>query len=167
MDDSDETDVTVLTPDTESTVGTDRTIDRERTGETGGLERLRELFASRGESMSRADAERAVERSRRVSGLLDEAFTIPGLGYRVGLDPVVGILPVAGDSVAAAASLYIVVEAFRAGAPVRTLATMLFLVGVDFALGSVPVLGTLIDAVLKVNKRNASMLESHVESSFD
>jgi len=117
--------------------------------------------------MSRADAERAVERSRRVSGLLDEAFTVPGLGYRVGLDPLVGIAPVAGDSVTAAASLYIVVEAFRTGAPVRTLAKMLLLIGADFAFGSVPILGTLIDAVLKVNKRNASMLESHVESSFE
>jgi len=166
MDGTDERDVTVPAADTEPTVGVDRAVDGERSGATGALEAVRR-FGSRGEPMSRADAERAVERSRRVSGLMDEAFTIPGLGYRVGLDPLVGIAPIAGDSVAAAASLYIVVEAFRTGAPIRTLATMVFLIGVDFALGSIPILGTLLDAVLKVNKWNASMLESHVESSFD
>lgn len=167
MDSNEKADATGPTADIEPTGSAERLTDGEQTRATDVLERLRERFGSRGEAMSRADAERAVERSRRVGDLMDEAFTIPGLGYRVGLDPLVGIAPVAGDAVAACASLYIVAEAFRAGVPARTLAKMLLLIGADFGFGSIPVLGTLLDAVLKVNKWNASMLESHVESSFD
>jgi hypothetical protein len=155
MDSDDRSDVTAPTSGTESTtVGSEGITDREQTPASGGLARLRERFGSRGDGMSRVDAERAVERSRRVGGLMDEAFTVPGLGYRVGLDPLVGIAPVAGDAV-------------RIGAPVRTLVTMVLLIGIDFLVGSIPVLGTVLDAVLKVNKWNASMLESHVESSFN
>ena len=168
MDSDDRSDVTAPTSGTESTtVGSKGITDREQTPASGGLARLRERFDSRGDGMSRVDAERAVERSRRVGGLMDEAFTVPGLGYRVGLDPLVGIAPVAGDAVAATTSLYIVAEAVRIGAPVRTLVTMVLLIGIDFLVGSIPVLGTALDAVLKVNKWNASMLESHVESSFN
>lgn len=121
---------------------------------------------SRGENISRVEAEKAAERARRVGRLMDDAIEIPGIGYRIGLDPLVGIAPVSGDAVAAVASLYIVFEGFRLGVPLRTLLTMLLFIGLDFVLGSIPVLGTVIDAVLKVNKRNAETLESYVESSF-
>jgi hypothetical protein len=95
--------------------------------------------------------------------VLDDAVRIPGTGFRVGLDPILGILPVAGDAVATIGSLYIVLQGLRVGVPLRTLATMLLLVAVDLFVGSIPVLGTLMDAVIKVNERNARVLESHVE----
>jgi hypothetical protein len=123
-------------------------------------------FEARGETMSRAEAEQAAERARRIGHLMDDAFEIPGLGYRIGLDPLIGIAPVAGDAVAAAASLYIVFEGFRVGVPLQTLTAMLLFIGLDFLVGSVPVLGPIVDAVLKVNERNATTLESYVESSF-
>lgn len=149
--------------------------DRDRAEKSGvrsvmdrvGLSRLGDRLASRGENVPRADAERAVERARRVGHLMDDAIRVPGTRYRVGLDPIVGIVPVSGDAVAAIASLYIVLEAFRVGVPYRTLATMLLFVGVDFLLGSVPLLGPPVDAALKVNRRNADTLESFVQSSID
>jgi len=105
----------------------------------------------------------AVGRALAVGRVLDDAVRIPGTGFRVGLDPILGILPVAGDAVATIGSLYIVLQGLRVGVPLRTLATMLLLVAVDLFVGSIPVLGTLMDAVIKVNKRNARVLESHVE----
>lgn len=104
----------------------------------------------------------ALKRARAVSQLLDEAFTVPGTGYRVGLDPVLGILPVAGDSVATALSFYPIVEAYRLGAPNKMLLKMLALVGIDATVGSIPVLGTVFDAFWKANKWNIEMLERHI-----
>lgn len=103
-----------------------------------------------------------LERARVVADLLDEAITVPVIGYKIGLDPVLGILPVAGDSVAAVASLYVVFVGFRLGVPALSLAKMVAYVGVDFFLGSTPVVGVLVDAVLKVNQRNVATIESHV-----
>ncbi|PSP55999.1 hypothetical protein BRC73_08665 [Halobacteriales archaeon QH_7_66_37] len=82
---------------------------------------------------------------------------------RFGLDPVLGVLPGVGDSVASLVSLYIIAEGYRAGLPRSTLLKMLALVGVDTVIGSIPVLGTVFDAVWKANKWNANTLVSHLE----
>lgn len=87
------------------------------------------------------------------------------MNYRIGLDPILGILPVSGDAVAALASLYIVLQGVRVGVPRHELATMILFIAVEFVVGSVPVLGTLLDAVVKVNQRNVRVLESHVEAT--
>lgn len=105
----------------------------------------------------------ALERARTVGFLLDESIRIPVIGYRIGIDPILGILPLSGDFVAALGSLYIVLQGIRIGLPRREIATMIGLVGVEFALGSIPVIGTLLDAVWKVNERNVGVLEAHVE----
>jgi len=99
-------------------------------------------------------------RVRALSRLLDEAVEIPVLNYRVGLDPILGILPVGGDAVAAAVSLYIVAEGARMGASEGTVMKMVFNVLVDAVVGSIPVLGTLVDAVWKANERNVALLEA-------
>lgn len=107
--------------------------------------------------------EGALERARFVATVLDESVRVPGTEYRVGLDPLLGIVPVGGDAAATVASMYVVAEAVNAGVPPRTLAVMLARVGVDAAVGSVPVAGTLFDAVWKANRRNVAALERHVE----
>lgn len=101
----------------------------------------------------------AMERVRTVARLLDEAIELPVVNYKIGLDPILGILPVGGDAVSAAISLYIVAEGAQMGASRDTLLKMLFNVGVDAVIGSVPVLGTLVDAVWKANERNVALLE--------
>ncbi|WP_115865478.1 DUF4112 domain-containing protein [Halorussus litoreus] len=103
-----------------------------------------------------------MERVRALSRLLDEAVEIPVVNYRVGLDPILGILPVGGDAVAAGLSLYIVAESARMGASQDTLMKMVFNVLVDAVIGSIPVLGTLVDAVWKANERNVALLEEEL-----
>lgn len=117
------------------------------------------------EHESRAAKQDALERARTVGRLLDEAVGVPGVPFRVGIDPILGVVPVSGDFVAALCSLYIVFEGIRAGVSKRKVAVMLALVGVEFVIGSVPVLGTLVDAVWKVNTRNVEVIESAVEAS--
>lgn|GEM_PF-508182 len=102
-------------------------------------------------------------RARKVGTALDDAITIPGTSFQIGLDPILGILPGAGDAVAAVGSLYIVLEAARAGVPRAKLMKMLALVAVDLVAGSVPVVGVLFDALWKSNKWNVAAFEEHVK----
>ncbi|MFC7143116.1 DUF4112 domain-containing protein [Halosimplex aquaticum] len=111
------------------------------------------------------DEQAALSRARRVAHLLDEAVRVPVIGYRIGIDPILGIAPISGDLVAALASLYIVFKAVEVGVPGRHVAAMLGRVGVEFVLGSVPVLGTILDAGWKVNKRNVDIIEAHIEEA--
>lgn len=99
----------------------------------------------------------AVARMRVVAHALDEGVPIPGTDFRVGLDPIVGILPGAGDAVAAAVSLYLVAESARMGVSQSTLLRMLANIGVDAVAGSVPVLGVVFDAFWKANKWNLKL----------
>jgi hypothetical protein len=114
------------------------------------------------ESPSERRKRRALDRARRVGYLLDEAFEVPVLGYRIGLDPLIGLVPVAGDAVAALLSMYVVFEGARAGASFPLLFLMTLLVVVDFVVGSLPLVGDLFDAVWKANAWNARLLERHV-----
>jgi hypothetical protein len=98
----------------------------------------------------------------RLATVLDDSIRLPG-GYRIGVDPLVGLLPVVGDLSASAVSVYIVLEAAYLGVPRATLARMVFNVGVDTVVGSVPVVGPLFDAVWKCNARNVALLSDRVE----
>lgn len=107
----------------------------------------------------------SVRRANRVGTLLDEAITVPGTNVKIGLDPILGIVPGVGDGFAALLSLYIVFEGYRAGVSRSTLLRMLGYIGVDTVIGSVPVLGPVFDTFWKANTWNARLLRSHVESS--
>lgn len=106
----------------------------------------------------------ALARARAVSHLLDDAVRVPGTQIRFGLDPVLGILPVSGDAVAAVASLYVVLKGIEIGLPAGEVLKMVGLVASEFVIGSIPVLGTLIDAGWKVNSRNVDRMESYLEN---
>jgi len=102
-----------------------------------------------------------LERARRVADLLDAAFTVPIIG-EIGLDGLIGLLPVVGDWATAIPSLYVVYQGYRLGLPRHIIAWMLFLVGVDAVAGSVPVVGDLLDIQWKANQRNVARIERHV-----
>ena len=98
-------------------------------------------------------------RLRRMARLLDSEFQIPGTRWRVGLDPLIGLVPGVGDAASAALSLWIIAEAGRLGAPSGTLLRMLLNLLVDTTAGSIPVLGDAFDAGYKANLRNLALLE--------
>jgi hypothetical protein len=108
------------------------------------------------------DTPPGLRRARRVATLLDDAVTIPGIGVKIGLDSVVGLLPVSGDIAAGVLSLYIVAEAVRAGVPGTVVLRMLFNIAVDTAVGSVPVVGDAFDVLWKANRRNVRLFERAV-----
>ena len=103
-----------------------------------------------------------VHRLRRLSQLLDNALPIPGTGYRIGIDPILGLLPGGGDTVGGFLSAYIVVEAARMGLPRKVILQMVGNIVFDGVVGIVPVLGDLFDIGWKANVRNIALLEQHL-----
>jgi hypothetical protein len=89
---------------------------------------------------------------------LDDCLTIPGTRFRFGLDAIIGLLPVAGDVVAAGISALTIARAARAGVPRRVLLTMVRNVVVDFAGGLIPGLGDVFDTLFKSHRRNFELL---------
>jgi hypothetical protein len=98
--------------------------------------------------------EAALHRMEAVAHALDESVRIPGTSARVGLDPILGAVPVAGDLVSGAVSLYIVAESARLGVSRATLLRMIANIAIDVVGGSVPYVGTLFDSFWKANVRN-------------
>lgn len=105
---------------------------------------------------------RAVQRLERLAKLLDSEFRVPGTRFRFGVDGLIGLLPGVGDAAGLAISSYIVVEAWRLGAPAPIVMRMIANLVVDSAVGAVPIAGDLFDMAWKANKRNVNLLLGHV-----
>ena len=88
-------------------------------------------------------------------------FRIPGTRRRIGLDGVVGLVPVVGDVLTAAVAFYPLAEGWRHGVPKRVLARMLGNLGLDVTIGAIPILGDLFDMRFKSNRRNVELLRRH------
>jgi hypothetical protein len=98
-----------------------------------------------------------------LSYLLDDVIRIPGTPYRIGIDPLLDLLPIGGDFLGTAFSVYIVLEAARLGIPRAALVQMVLNILVDTVIGTVPVLGTVVDATWKANGKNIALLEDHLD----
>jgi predicted small integral membrane protein len=105
-----------------------------------------------------------LKRMRQLSQLLDGAIAIPGTNQRIGLDPILGLIPGGGDTVSAALSGYIIIEAARMGLPREALMKMVGNLVLDTVAGSVPVVGDIFDVVSKANLRNMQIVESHIKA---
>lgn len=111
---------------------------------------------------SRAERFRAAERRiGRVTHALDELVGIPGTPIRVGLDPIVGLIPVVGDAVAAVVGAWVIGEAARFGIPRIVLARMVANLVIDLAIGAIPLLGDLYDVAFRSNSRNLALFRRH------
>jgi hypothetical protein len=101
-------------------------------------------------------------RARALTRLLDSAARVPGTNFRVGLDPVLGLVPGLGDVAGAVLSSYVIILASRLGAPTTVIVRMLGNVVIDTVGGTIPVVGDLFDAGWKSNSRNLALLELHL-----
>ncbi len=105
-----------------------------------------------------------LRRMRQLTGLLDNAIAIPGTKRRIGLDPLLGLVPGGGDTLSAALSGYIIIEAALMGLPRSALTRMVLNIAIDTVVGAVPVFGDVYDAVAKANVRNMQIVESHLSA---
>jgi hypothetical protein len=107
------------------------------------------------------------ESLERLSWLLDDMIRVPGLGWRFGLDALVGLIPGFGDTATSLASFYILVSAVRYGVPKVTLLRMGLNIGLDYVVGSFPVVGDLFDVWWKSNQRNVALLSQRATVSAE
>jgi len=111
---------------------------------------------------SRTERFRAAERRiERVTHALDELIGIPGTPIKVGLDPIVGLIPVVGDAVAGVVGAWVIGEAARFGIPRVVLTRMVVNLVVDLAIGAIPLLGDLYDVAFRSNSRNLALFRRH------
>ncbi len=109
-----------------------------------------------------------VERSLdQLSRWMDGLFRIPGVGWRFGLDAIVGLIPGVGDLATTSVSFYILAAAVRYRVPKITLLRMGLNLGVDYVLGSVPILGDMFDAWWKSNQMNVELLKKRATVSAE
>ncbi|ABE61973.1 conserved hypothetical protein [Nitrobacter hamburgensis X14] len=102
--------------------------------------------------------EQRLARLEAIAKLLDVAFVVPGTKIRYGIDGLIGLVPVIGDILTTAISLWLVREARALGAPWHITARMLGNVAVDGVVGLVPVAGDAFDVMFRANIRNMRML---------
>jgi hypothetical protein len=103
--------------------------------------------------------EQRLARLDAIAKLLDVAFILPGTNIRYGIDGLIGLIPVVGDLITTAISLWLVREARALGAPWHITARMLANVAVDGVVGMVPVAGDAFDVMFRANVRNVRMLK--------
>ena len=100
-------------------------------------------------------------RLRRLAWLLDEGIRVPGTRIRIGLDPILGLVPGLGDAAGALLGAGILVEAIRRRVPRPTLVRIVANIVLDAAVGSIPLIGDAFDVVWKSNSRNLALLDRH------
>jgi hypothetical protein len=102
--------------------------------------------------------EQRLARLDALAKLLDIAFVVPGTNIRYGIDGIIGLIPVVGDIIATALSLWLVREARALGAPWHVTARMLGNVAIQGVVGTVPVAGDAFDVLFRANVRNVRLL---------
>lgn len=101
----------------------------------------------------------------RLSWLMDDLIRVPGLGWRFGLDAIVGLIPGFGDTATSLVSFYILASAVRYRVPKVTILRMAMNIGIDYLGGSVPLVGDLFDAWWKSNQMNVELLSKRATVS--
>lgn len=103
----------------------------------------------------------SLQRVEKLAYWLDEFITVPGTRFKIGLESLVGMIPVVGDVAGLLMGGYVVVEAHRLGAPAELKWKMVRNVVLDGAIGLVPVLGDFFDFAYRSNRRNVQLLLGH------
>ncbi len=103
------------------------------------------------------------KRIEAMEMLLERSFKIPGVNYPIGLDSLIGLVPVLGDIVTTAMGAYIVWEARNLGLPRWKIWRMMGNVGFDAVLGVVPLVGDAADFLFRSNTRNLRIVKKHLD----
>lgn len=113
--------------------------------------------------LDRREAEEAYARLAALAQVMDSIVAIPGTNIRIGVDALLGLVPVVGDVISQAISSYIIWEARRLGVSRWTMARMIANSLVDMAIGAVPVVGDAFDVAFRANMRNLALLKAELE----
>lgn len=99
-----------------------------------------------------------------VSLVMDRLIRIPGLNKRLGLNPIVDLVPGFGDIAAGLVSVSVIVYGIRRGIPKIVLGRMALNVLINEVVGLIPVVGSAFAFWFQANTRNYHMIHGHIES---
>ena len=139
-----------------------REIGPETLGREGQTFRF-EFRTSSGHRFGNLTREQRLARLDALAKLLDVAFIVPGTNVRYGIDGLIGLIPVIGDIITTAISLWLVREARSLGAPWHLTMRMLGNVALDGVVGAVPLVGDAFDVMFRANVKNVRLLRRWME----
>jgi hypothetical protein len=112
--------------------------------------------------MPSGSAEDSLARIERLAHVMDSMVEIPGTKVRIGVDALLGLVPVVGDLISQAISTYIIWEARQLGVSSWTIARMIGNSAVDTVIGAVPLVGDVFDVAFRANMKNLALVRAHV-----
>jgi len=101
------------------------------------------------------------EMAKYLADMLDRRFTIPGTSIRIGLDPILGLIPYVGDAIVSFAGAFILVVAAQSQLPKIVLVRMSLNIAINGMVGAIPILGDLFSVWFKSNVKNFDLLERY------
>lgn len=112
---------------------------------------------------NRRDPAALRKRVETLEIILERSFVIPGINRPVGLDAIVGLVPVVGDVISGLMGAYLIWEARNLGMPKWKIWRMIGNLGVDTALGAIPIAGDAFDLLFRSNTRNLKIIKKHLD----
>jgi hypothetical protein len=119
--------------------------------------------APRSNALESERTQQSLARLEALAQLMDGAFVIPGTKIRVGLDAIIGLVPIAGDLIASLVSSYLIWEARQLGASRWVIGRMIANTTIDTLFGVVPIVGDAFDVLFRANLKNLALLRRHLE----
>ena len=107
------------------------------------------------------DADERLRWVERIARLMDSQFRLPGTGFRFGLDPLLGLVPIVGDLSTTVVSVALLMTMMRHGASGGVVVRMGLNILIDTVVGGIPILGNVFDFAYKSNERNVALLRRH------
>lgn len=108
-----------------------------------------------------------LDRLDRLAHNLDSRYRLPFTNIWFGWDAILGLVPGIGDTAALAPAAYILLEAHNMGAPTGLKLRMAGYTGIDWLIGTVPIVGDVFDVGMRANRRNVALLRDHLERTGD
>ncbi|NNE92405.1 MAG: DUF4112 domain-containing protein [Verrucomicrobiales bacterium] len=102
--------------------------------------------------------------SKAMAWLLDECIRIPGTNFRIGLDPIIGLIPGGGETVSTILGAVVLGQAGNRGIPFKSLVKMGGNMLLNAGVGALPVVGDAFSAWFKSNSRNYQMLREYLDN---
>lgn len=98
-----------------------------------------------------------------LAWLMDNYFRVPGLGWRFGIEAIIGLVPVLGDIVTGALGVLLLSRAIQYKLPKIVILRMVLNNLIDITVGAIPFLGDLFDFIFKANTKNMKLFRKYAE----